>query len=317
MAIHTFLTSIALAALLWQAPENSSTVSVRDNEIWLRTPSGERQLTHDGVPKRLPILYSPGDNAISHPANSLISPLGDSLIYVVDHPVPNDSPKEEIVVLDMEGNIRKRIFPEGYVPREFDRLDWIDEHRIGAMACGHANCMYWVIDPGSGKTIKVMTGGFEYTWSHNRQFVATWNVFYDCDEPHEREKGCPEHDSVSLDPGATYPPEWAGNFDESYRRSHSHDIGTSRDTFVWSPDDKWVAFTDLIGPEDDWYVVILSPDGKMLRDTLPIGPDYKAILEWLDDSHLDIRTSKRVFHFALKGEQFSELRGISGGSKHP
>jgi hypothetical protein len=121
---------------------------------------------------------------------------------------------------------------------------------------------------------------------------------------------------VSLDPGhVIYPPEWAGNFDDSYRFSHSHDIGIRKgSTFVWSPDDKWVAFTDLIGPEDDWYVVILSPDGKMLRDTLPIDPDYTATLEWLDDSHLDVHASKRAFHFALNGQRFSEIRWASSAS---
>jgi hypothetical protein len=298
-----FLAYIAVAALLWQAPESSSSVSLRDDEIWLRTPSGERQLTHDGVPKRLPTL----------------SPSGDDLIYVVDHPQTNGPPKEEIIVLDMEGNIRKRITPEGYVPREFERLDWLDEQRIGAMLCGHANCMYWVINPGSGKTIEVMSGGFAYTWSHNRQFVATWGVAYDCDEPHEREKGCPEHDSVSLAPGdAGYPPEEAGNFDDSYRYSHSHDIGIHKGpTFVWSPEDKWVAFTDLIGPEDDWYVVILSPSGKMLRDSLPIDPDHDATLEWRDDTHLDVRTSKQLFHFAVEAERFSEVCDTSNERKRP
>ena len=111
---------------------------------------------------------------------------------------------------------------------------------------------------------------------------------------------------MTLHPGdAGYPPESAGR-NSDY--SHSHDIGTSRDTFVWSPDDTWVAFTDLIGPEDDWYEVILSPGGKMLRDTLPIAPDYKATLEWLDDKHLDIRSGRQVFHFAINGEQFSEIR---------
>ena len=167
------LAYVAIVALLWQAPDSATSVSLRDNEIWLRTPTGERQLTHDGIPKRLPILYYPGDNAVSRPANSLISPSGASLIYVVDHLVPNNAPKEEIIVMDMEGNVHKRITPEGYVPQEFERLDWIDEYRIGAMACGHANCMYWVINPDSGKTIEVMRGGFEYIWSHNRQFVAT------------------------------------------------------------------------------------------------------------------------------------------------
>ena len=118
--INVFLAYIAVAALLWQAPESSSSVSLEDNEIWLQTPSGERQLTHDGVPKRLPTL----------------SPAGDGLIYVVDHLFANHAPEEEIVILDRDGSVHKRITPQG-VWREFDRLDWLDDHRIGALECGH------------------------------------------------------------------------------------------------------------------------------------------------------------------------------------
>ncbi len=293
-----FLAYIAMAAFLWQTPGGSSSVSVKDNEIWLQTASGERQLTHDSIPKRLPTL----------------SPSGNDLMYVVDHPQPNDPPKEEIVLLGLEGDVRKRITPEGYVPREFDRLDWIDEHRIGALACGHANCMYWVMNPQSGKTVQVMSGGFDFVWSHNRLFAARlwaadggeWADDYDA----------PEHDAVLFnhDDVLMYPPERAGGHCDN----QTHNIGIGADPrFVWSPDDKWVAFTDLIGPEEDWYVVILSPSGKMFRDTLPIDPDYKATLEWRDDTHLDLRTSKRVFHFALQGEQFSEIRGASSGPEHP
>jgi hypothetical protein len=281
-------------ALIPQTPAGPPvSVSVIDNEIWLQEGSGSRQLTHDGIPKRLPTL----------------SPSGSALVYVVDHPVQLNAPEEELVLLDLSGNVLRRIIPEGYVPKEFDRLDWLDDWRIGAMTCGHANCMYWLMNPGSGKTIKVMSGGFEYTWSHNRQVVATWDVAYWCDDPREEGTGMPcmkEYDSVSLNPGdAAYPPESAGR-NSDY--SHSHDIGTSTPVFVWSPDDKWVAFTDLIGPEDDWYVVILAPDGKMLRDTVPSDPDYKAALEWIDNSHLDLRTSKRIFHFAINNEGFSEIR---------
>lgn len=300
---------IAMAGLLWQAPESPSSVWLKDNEIWLRTPSGERQLTHDGVPKRLPILYSPAENGTPSPDNDLISPSGNSLMYVIDHPAVNEPPKEEIIVLDMDGNVRKRITPEGYVPREFERLDWIDEKRIGALACGHANCMYWVMNPDSGKTIEVIRGGFEYKWSHNRKYVAIWHVAYNCDDPQEREKGCPEHDSMELYPGdASYPPEWAAKYDDSYRFSRSHDIGIGTlPVFVWSPDDTWVAFTDLIGPEGDWYVVIVSPSGQMLRDTVPISPGAEDSLACVDDTHLDLHAGKRVFHFAIADGQFSEM----------
>jgi len=289
-----FLAYIAVAALLWQAPESSSSVSLKDNEIWLQTPSGERQLTHDGVPKRLPTL----------------SPAGDGLIYVVDHLFANHAPEEEIVILDRDGSVHKRITPQG-VWREFDRLDWLDDHRIGALECGHMLCQYLVMDPGSGKTTEIIGGGFLFTWSHDRQFVAIWDARW-CDG--SQGEPCYEHDSVTINRDEVYPLE---KTNDQFDDPHSHDIGLGAATFVWSPDDKWVAFTDLIGPQDDWYVVIVSPNGKMLRDTVPIDPDYKATLEWLDDTHLDLHAGKRVFHFALADAQFSEVRGASTELKHP
>jgi hypothetical protein len=285
------LTYVTLAALLWQTAIASSTDTavVRRNEIYLQAGSGERLLTHDGIPKRLPT----------------ISPSGDALIYVVDHPVPADAPEETVVVLGLDGQVRRRIVPEGYVPATFWRLDWLDEERIGAMSCGHANCMYWIMDPRSGKTIQVMQGGFDFIWSHNRQLVVRLSAVNG--DAWENDNGSAEHDAVlfNRDDLFLYPPEKAGrNSDDS----HTHDIGVGNGSrFVWSPDDKWVAFTDLIGPEDDWYVVILSPSGKMLRDTLPIGPDYKATLQWLDDTHLEVRATQGNFHFALSGDQFSEV----------
>ncbi|MFI5116850.1 MAG: hypothetical protein ACHP8B_09140 [Terriglobales bacterium] len=294
---------VIIALTSQTSPGPAVSVSIIDNQIWLQTASDSRQLTYDydGIPKRLPT----------------ISPSGDALVYVVDHPVPLNSPtEEELVLLDLSGKVLRRITPEGLVPGTFERLDWLDAGRIGAMTCGHASCMYWILNPQSGKTIQVMSGGFEYIWSHNRKFVATWGVANSCDgaSVEEREGGCLEHDSAVLSPDdVMYPPEIVGKH-EAFDNSHSHDLAYG--TFVWSPDDKWVAFTDLIGPEDDWYVVILSPDGKMLRDTVPIDPDYRAMLEWLDDTHLDLRTWKRVFHFAVQGNQFGEIRETVNRAGH-
>ena len=80
---------------------------------------------------------------------------------------------------------------------------------------------------------------------------------------------------------------------------------------MWSPDDKWVAFTDLVGPEGDWYVVILSPEGKMMRDGVPVDPGSAGSLEWRDNSHLDLHAGKRVFHFAINNCEFSEVRSTN------
>jgi hypothetical protein len=287
---------MAIVALLWQIPADTAAnkVFVRDNEIWVQTASAQRQLTHDGVAKRLPTL----------------SPSGNRLFYVLDHPVPNNAPKEEIVLLDLNGRISRRIIPKGYVPQQFWRLDWIDDQRIGAMSCGHVNCMYWVISPDSGKTIEVMSGGFDFIWSHNRQFVARLQVGDSCEDGYEADS-CSEHDSVLMNrDGVTLYPHQASG--QRVQDKHTHDIGLEADPrFVWSPDDNWVAFTDIIGPEGDWYAVILSPSGEMLRDTLPIDPDYDTALVWLDDTHLEVRTSHQVFQFALRGKNFSEVRGNS------
>jgi hypothetical protein len=282
---------MAMTAMLWQADSTPTPahLNIMHNEIWLQTGSVQRQLTHDGVPKRLPTL----------------SPSGDAVIYVVDHPVPQNPPKETIVLLGIDGKVRQTFIPQGYVPAPFDRVEWIDEHRIGAMSCGRANCMYWVLSADSGKTIAMTSGGFDFIWSHNRQFVARRLAANRGDSPEGVPQ--PEHDAVALnnDDVTVYPPEMLGkNFDDS----HSHEIGLGKDpTFVWSPDDKWVAFTDVIGPDDDWYVVLVSPQGRMLRDTVPIGADYDATLEWVDSTHMDLHAGKRVFHFAIRDQKFSEI----------
>ncbi len=243
---------VLMAAVMWQVPVFSALnkVFVRDNEIWLQTESGKRQLTYDGVPKRLPTLSSSGD----------------TVMYVVDHPVPQNAPEETIDLLDLHSNTKQRIIPQGYVPAEFDRLEWIDEHRIGAMSCGHANCMYWVLSPASGKTIEVMSGGFDFVWSHNRRFVARTSMAYSCNDDVPEGQLCPEHDRLlfNADDVFAYPPK-SEKGDSNDRETHSLGLGI-RVPLVWSPDDKWVAFTDYVGPEDDWYVVLVSPGGQVVRD---------------------------------------------------
>ena len=112
---------MAVVALLWQTPPIPLLTRpyVRDNEIWVQTGSAERQLTHDSVPKRLPT----------------VSPSGDRLFYVADHPVPTDAPEETIMVLEGKGKVRS-LAPKGMSRERLNRLEWIDDHRIGAMTCG-------------------------------------------------------------------------------------------------------------------------------------------------------------------------------------
>jgi hypothetical protein len=165
------------------------------NEVWVETAAGSRQLTNDGIPKRLAAL----------------SPGGNRLVYVVDdwssdaqHKQP---PKEEVVEMDSNGRLLRHIVPKGYVPEQFEQLEWIDSYRVGAMTCGHANCMYWIIDADSGKTLQVMQGGFDFIWSHNRQWVARRLVDF-LDAPLGTPKD--ELDQLMLNERSVYPPKGGG-----------------------------------------------------------------------------------------------------------
>jgi hypothetical protein len=138
---------LVIPLLLQMHVHGSGEIWTDNNEIWMQTAAGPRQLTQDGIPKRLPVL----------------APGGNRLAYVIDIQSPeprNRPPEEKVILVESTGRVLRPIIPEGYVPETFERPEWIDDRRIGAMTCGHANCMYWILDSDSGKTLQVMEGGF-------------------------------------------------------------------------------------------------------------------------------------------------------------
>jgi hypothetical protein len=153
---------IAILLLFLQAKNlKGQDTRIENNEVSVQTSTGFQQITHDGTPKRLPV----------------ISPDGKRIVYVVGLWLtngPNDvsGDAEDVVEADIQGKVLRHIIPAGYIPREFDQLEWIDDQRVGAMSCGHANCIYWILDANTGTTLKKMEGGFDFVWSHNRRWVA-------------------------------------------------------------------------------------------------------------------------------------------------
>lgn len=281
---------LAIMAFFAQGPAtapSAPTVSVQNNEVWV-----QRQLTHDGVPKRSPVVSSSGNE----------------VAYAVDKKTRSElQEEEEIVLVNMNGEIIWRSVPEDYISTSSEELGWIDDGRIGILGCGHANCVYWILDAASGKTIQIMRGGFDFIWSHNRKFVARRAVDYGeaaAGEP------LPEQDAVLLneDHVYVYPPTAGAS---GYDRTHSHDLGRGKwPTFVWSPNDNWVAFTDTVGPEDDSYVVLVSPSREILRETVPVDIDFDATINWQDDTHLELHTGGKTFKFAINGKQLSEVNPL-------
>ena len=279
---------IAILFLLLQPRDvESQDIRIDNNEVSIETSTGLRQITHDGTPKRLP----------------LISPDGKRIVYVVDLWLTNGPHKddsgdpEDVVETDIHGKVLRHIIPEGYVPRQFDRLEWIDNHRVGAMACGHANCVYWILDAGTGKTLKMMEGGFDFVWSHNRRWVARRSINFSGGGDGESPS---EFDRLMLNDDWIYP---SPREPESIP-PHGHTIGGS---IVWSPNDAWVALTDMQGPEGDNYVVLASPSGVITRDTIAGNVSFNARIKWTDDTHLDVNAGGRTFSLIVVGNELRDL----------
>ena len=89
----------AILALLFQTTDTPNpNIWIENNEVWMQTAGGPRQLTSDSVPKRLP----------------LPAPDGKRLVYVVDEPSPDPGrePDQELVFeIDTDGKPLRKIIP--------------------------------------------------------------------------------------------------------------------------------------------------------------------------------------------------------------
>ena len=281
---------IVILLLILQAIDvKGQDIRIDNNEVSIETSTDFRQITQNGTPKRLPV----------------ISPDGKRIVYVVDvwltkGPAKGDSgDPEDVVETDTQGKVLRHIIPKGYIPVQFDRLEWIDNERVGAMGCGHANCVYWVLEANSGKTLKMMEGGFDFVWSHNRRCVAR-RFIGDGDPMSELDRLMLNDDWVYPSPREDMLQRTPGGIP-----AHGHIIGES---IVWSPNDAWVAFTDMLVPEGDNYVVLASPSGVISRDTIAGDVSFNAQIKWTDDTHLDVTAAARTFNLVIVG---NELRDVT------
>jgi hypothetical protein len=293
MRLTTVLILGMLAPVFQAQGEDGTKIWTDKNDIWVQTAAGPRQITHDGIPKRLAEL----------------SPTGNRLVYVVDDWSSNaqhkQPPKQDVVEMGSNGRVLRHIVPEGYVPEPFERLEWIDSQRVGAMTCGHANCFYWILDANSGNTLKVMKGGFDFIWSHNRRWVARRFVGF-LNAP----AGTPtdELDYLMLNETWIYPPRAEVVEDVQSGATHqANSDGHTLGPFTWSPHDLWLAFTDRMTPTGDAYVVLASPKGVILRETVPVDVEFDAKVEWADDTHLQLATGGRIFKFVVDRMELREL----------
>jgi hypothetical protein len=239
---------------------------IEEQEVWIETNAGPRRVIYDAL--------------AADPMAA--SPTGDRVVYGVVNPTFDavhcgNTPQKFVVLVDASGRFQWKTALEEAC-NDFTKFEWIDDQRIGVMLCGHANCFYWVLDAGSGKVLKKLMGGFDFLWSHDREWVA------------HREIGMTPDEGGALmfnDDRAVYPV-----LDRATGTFPSRDIGE----LTWSPDDKWVSFCETERPGEDWYIVLVSPHGDVLRTRLPDGVKYNGKVEWTDPSRLEIDTFGTMGH---------------------
>jgi hypothetical protein len=266
-----FLLTLVTASDLDPAPKYKAWVE--DHEIWTQTDAGDHQVLYDAL--------------ASEPA--AVSPSGDRVVYAVlnplfDAPHCGNTPQKYLALVKTNGNpIWKIGFEEAC--NDFERFEWIDDKRIGAMLCGHANCFYWVVDALSGKILQKFGTGFDFLWSHNRKWVAHRQLGL----------GFEEGDALLFNSDdIVYPHPWP----TTGFRTIGH--------LTWSPDDKWVSFGEMDFPSYDSYVVLVSPQGEVVREDLPVDVEYDSGITWTDNTHVEITTSRRTFRFELQGNKLHE-----------
>jgi hypothetical protein len=250
---------------------------VQDHEVWTQTAAGDKELLLD------PLAAEP----------AAVSSSGDRVVYAVvnpnfDAPHCGNTPQTYVALAKENGApVWKVGFDEAC--QKFDKFEWIDDQRIGAMLCGHASCYYWVVDASSGKVLQKLSGGFDFLWSHNRKWVAHRMIG----------TGYEEGDGLLLNDGnvVAYPKPLPA-------KGYSN-LGY----LVWSPDDAWVSFAEIEYPSGDSFIVLVSPEGKVVREDLPVDVQYNTTVEWTDDSHVQITASGRTFRFLVKGGALHEIHG--------
>jgi len=260
-------------------------IRIEKHEIWLDTTAGPRRVIYDA--------------AASYPV--AVSGSGDKVAYAVPDgkPAPDGAkPSMMIAVVTAGGRaVSKFAPPDPY----FDSLEWIDDYRPSITLGGHANSIYWVLDSNTGKTLKEFWGGFDFLWSHDRQHIAR-RALGPITSEDENEVPFQSDDLSSLmfnDEGkGVYPPE-----DPKTEKPYERILGD----LTWSPDDEWVSFPERENPSGDSYVVLASPEGGVLRDSLPVDVEHNAKIAWTDDSHFQINASKRTLYFAIRDGKLGEV----------
>src|SRR5271166_400666 len=150
---------------LWMSPDIDPPPKykawIQDHEVWIETSAGDRRVTYDAL--------------AAEPA--AVSPKGDRVVYAVENPSTDEhcdnTPRQYVALSSNNGSPLWKVGLDNC--NEFTAFEWIDERRIGAKLCGHANCFYWVLDAASGKSLQQLTGGFDFLWSHTG---SLWHTIF-------------------------------------------------------------------------------------------------------------------------------------------
>lgn len=86
---------------------------------------------------------------------------------------------------------------------------------------------------------------------------------------------------------------------------------------TWSPQDEWVSVPEVENSSGDSYVVLVSPQGDVMRESLGVNVEYNARITWTDDNHFQITALKGTFCFVVEGGRLREVAALLYTSHWP
>ena len=251
------------------AANTKSVVFEQNGELWLKLANGEHQVTEDGTKKGVWALTE-----------------DDKKVAYTVRPEEEFTRTSIIVVADSFGQrlhrytLRKVGSHERFA--KANKIEWIDNHRLGVEFMVTAQCnQYVIIDTSNGDLLGNYLG-FLFTWSPDTKQIAYvgW------------EENAPVHEQqhsyfLKIDDKIAYPA------DQVNAATGDHTFLTP---LVWSNDSKAVAFVDK--NKHSYFLVAATNKSVIVNQKVPFYGDVPD-LSWMGKRAIRVQGPKHIYIYDL------------------
>jgi WD40-like Beta Propeller Repeat len=275
-----FLRQALLVCLLFQGGTTlpavyglgTTDVSVfkQNGDLWIKTAVGAKQITDDGEPKDA----------------WAISDDGRRVVYTL-RPNENGRHSFSIAIIDASGKQIKRMeaSPAGGHADSVNRVEWIDDTRVGVDYHINPSCsQYAIVDTVTGAIVANYLGIW-FSWSPDRKRLAYVGWM-----PHFEEQEQPSY-FLRINKKTIYPA------DADQNQGGTHHLFLTQ--LIWSNDSNEVAFVDQVGRH--LFLVAASPRGPAVVQKLPFGGSVRD-LTWMGKRAIRVQSSKGAWLYDFESK---------------